>query len=62
VNVAGWVRNLTDGSVEAVLEGEEESVRRVVDWARRGPPAARVDSLEVESVAPKDLSGFEITG
>ena len=46
--VTGWVRNLPDEKVEAVLEGEETEVRAVVDWCRRGPPGARVDEVGVD--------------
>jgi acylphosphatase len=60
--VNGWVRNLPDGSVEAFLEGEEVGVQKVVEWARRGPPRARVDRLDVESVKPKNHQTFMITG
>jgi acylphosphatase len=45
--VNGWVRNLPDDRVEAVFEGEEENVRRLVEFCRRGPPAARVARAEV---------------
>jgi acylphosphatase len=61
-NVSGWVRNVADGSVEALIEGEEEETRRVLEWARRGPPAARVDSVRVEKVAVENLRGFVIWG
>ena len=44
--VAGWVRNRRDGTVEAVLQGEDAAVQAVLDWARRGPPAARVDRVD----------------
>ncbi|NOZ89106.1 MAG: acylphosphatase [Crenarchaeota archaeon] len=43
--VTGWVRNVPDGSVEAVLEGRRRDVEEVVKWALRGPPAARVERL-----------------
>jgi acylphosphatase len=43
----GWVRNRADGSVEATLEGAAEAVESVLAWARRGPPAARVDRVQV---------------
>jgi len=45
--VKGWVRNLPDGRVEAVLEGPRDSVDRVLRWARRGPPSAIVEEVEV---------------
>ena len=45
--VTGWIRNRSDETVEALLEGEEPDVRAVVDWCRRGPPGARVDVVEV---------------
>lgn len=43
--VTGWVRNLPDGRVEAVFEGEPEAVARMVEWTRTGPPHARVDDV-----------------
>ncbi len=45
--VTGWVRNLWDGRVEAVLEGENEAVERVVRWCHRGPVGALVKKVEV---------------
>lgn len=43
--VDGWVRNRVDGSVEALLQGEEDDVRRVVEWSRLGPPRASVSRV-----------------
>ena len=46
--VKGWVRNLPDGDVEAVFEGEENRVRRLIEWCRSGSPAARVENIDVD--------------
>jgi acylphosphatase len=46
-NVKGWVRNLPDGRVEAVFEGEKEDVERLIEFCHRGPPLARVEKVEV---------------
>jgi len=59
-NVSGWVRNEADGSVEALLEGSEESVSRLLEWANHGPPGARVDSVQVSRTELKHSNGFRI--
>lgn len=48
LGVAGWVRNLSDGRVEALLEGEKESVDKIIEFCRRGPPGAYVLDFEVK--------------
>jgi acylphosphatase len=61
--LAGWVRNLRDGRVEAVAEGGREAVDRFVSWCRRGPPAALVRSVAVhEEPVRGDTGDFEVTG
>lgn len=45
--VAGWVRNLPDGRVEAVAEGPPRPVNDFIEWCRKGPPAAQVDTLDI---------------
>ena len=62
LGVRGWVRNNPDGSVEAVLEGDAAKVKRVLDWARVGPPRARVDRVEVELMTPRNHRDFRIHG
>ena len=46
LGLTGWVRNLSDGSVEIVAEGEDERVRELLQWAQHGPSAARVDRVD----------------
>lgn len=45
--LTGWVRNLPDGSVEALFEGEEETIKRAIEKCRQGPPSARVDQVDI---------------
>jgi len=48
LGVNGYVRNLVNGDVEFVAEGDDSKVDRLIQWARRGPPLARVDDIKVE--------------
>ena len=58
--VTGWVRNTPDGRVEAVFEGERAVVEAMIAWCRKGPPAARVNSVEVTWEEPKGERGFTV--
>ncbi|HZQ61711.1 MAG TPA: acylphosphatase [Casimicrobiaceae bacterium] len=49
VGLVGWVRNVRDGTVEALLQGDERAVEHLIAWCRQGPPAAQVTQLEVSS-------------
>lgn len=60
VGVHGWVRNLADGRVEAVLEGGADAVNEMIDFCSRGPEMARVDRIEVLEESPESLEGFQI--
>ena len=59
--VHGWVRNLADGSVEVIAEGDQPSIDRLEASVRRGPSSARVERFDVEELAPAGrTAGFEI--
>lgn len=58
--VAGWVANRDDGTVEAVFEGEAADVEALVTWAAGGPPRARVDGLVVSPEEPRGERDFRI--
>ena len=59
-HVGGWVRNLSDGRVEAVFEGPEAAVDRMVEWCRVGPARARVDGVEVTIEQPTGEPNFHV--
>jgi len=60
-NVLGWVRNLKDGRVEAILEGENKSINSVIEWTRIGPANSRVDDIEVSNEELKnEFSTFDV--
>ena len=58
--VAGWVRNLPDGRVEAVFEGPADDVVRLIEWARQGPRLAVVEDVAVQPEQPEGLAAFDI--
>jgi acylphosphatase len=60
LGLAGWVRNCSDGSVEAVFEGEPERVQSMVDWCGRGPAGASVESVDVSWEEPASEDGFRV--
>ncbi len=53
IGVGGWVRNLADGTVEALFEGEKKKVEEILGWCHQGPPGARVDKVHIEWEAYK---------
>jgi len=61
LSVAGWVRNLPNGAVESVAEGEEHAIARYVERLREGPRLGSVTELRVEEIAVTGYRDFEIT-
>jgi acylphosphatase len=59
LGVKGWVRNRRDGTVEAQLQGDSESVAMLIAWARRGPPAAVVSNVLIELAEAGDYLDFQ---
>ena len=60
-NVLGWVRNLKDNRVEALLEGDSNAVNLIVEWAHHGPANARVDEIKFNNEEFKnEFTTFEV--
>jgi acylphosphatase len=60
LGLSGWVANAPDGTVRAAFEGEDERVESMVDWCRRGPRGASVDSVDLSWAQPEGEQGFSI--
>lgn len=58
LNLSGWCRNRSDGSVEAIVAGAEDAIQAIIAWAHRGPPGGRVDKVTVSDLAsPGPIAG-----
>jgi len=60
LGLTGWVKNLPDGRVEAVLEGEATAVEQMIQWSHQGPRAAIVRDVIVERETPEGLATFQV--
>ena len=61
LKLVGFVRNLSNGSVELVAEGEEEALRKIAEWCWKGPPGARVEDVRIEwREAEGRFDGFQV--
>jgi acylphosphatase len=60
LDLSGWVTNAPDGTVQAAFEGDDERVESMVEWCRRGPSGASVDSVDVSWAEPRGELGFSI--
>ncbi len=58
LGIVGWVRNVSDGSVEIHAEGVEDAVDKFLAWCRVGPIEAKVDEVRIEDVSPKGFVDF----
>jgi len=61
IGVGGWVRNLPDGTVQALFEGEKKKVEEIIAWCHQGPPGARVNKVQISWEAHRgEFRHFEI--
>jgi len=60
LGLTGWVQNLADRRVEAVVEGPQDAVEAMIRWCHQGSTTAKVTNVEVEYIQPQALEGFEI--
>ena len=60
LGVKGWVRNCPDGTVEALVIGEEPTLDKMIEALGRGPSQARVEDVVVESAEPEEIEGFSV--
>ena len=60
VGLVGWVKNLPDGRVEAVVQGTAEQIGSIIRWCAVGPPAAKVTDVETHDEPVSELAGFNI--
>lgn len=58
--LTGWVRNLADGSVEALASGPRPALEELIEWCKEGPPNARVDQVEVKWLGDKNQAGADL--
>lgn len=59
-DVTGWVRNLGDGSVEAIIQGSEDNLKRVLEWCAKGPDEANVENVESKEIESSEFVSFDI--
>ncbi len=60
LSLSGFVKNMPGGTVYLETEGEEESLKKLIEWCRKGPELAEVEKIEVKEGVLKNFSGFEI--
>ncbi len=58
LGLRGWVRNLPDGGVEAVIQGQDDSIEQMIELLQEGPRASIVTDLKIEEIEQEEFSGF----
>jgi len=62
-NITGWVRNLANGTVEAVIEGDETDIQKMIQWLKKGSPLSSVSKIDLQkNPSCSDFNSFKITG
>ena len=60
LGLAGWVRNLSNGTVEIHAEGDKDALRHFIEWCQKGPPFAKVSQCELHWIDPEVMNSFKI--
>jgi acylphosphatase len=61
LGLTGWVKNLPDGSVEVLAQGEKEKIEKLIEWCKKGPPGAKVSGLKIDwQIIVQQISSFNI--
>ena len=60
LGLTGWIRNLSNGTVEVHAEGDQDALDHFIEWCRKGPPSAKVSKCDLDWVTPQAMSNFKI--
>ena len=60
LELTGWIRNLSNGTVEVYAEGDQDALGYFIEWCRKGPPSAKVSRCELDWVNPQVMNDFKI--
>lgn len=61
IGITGWVRNTSEGNVEAIFEGEKKLINEMIEWCNQGPPLAKVDNVTIKKMEnEKNFDSFMI--
>jgi acylphosphatase len=60
LHISGWIKNIKQGAVEAVVSGEDNALQQFIDWCRKGPENAEVEHVQISELPPAKFDGFEI--